>query len=63
MIDRLRQILGGLQGRLSRRAEDAYKARDQATDGSFEEAYAQGQAQAYGESADAIRDAQAEADR
>jgi len=63
MIDRLRQVLDGLRGRLSRRTEDAYKTRDLAEPGSVDETYARGQADAYGNAEDTVREAQDEADR
>lgn len=63
MIDRLRQTLRDLRGRLGRRAEDSYKMRDAADSGSLAESRAGGKAEGFAESADAVREAQDDADR
>jgi hypothetical protein len=60
---RLQGVLGRLYGGLAARAEDAYRSRDAAdAEGDSEaQTYAAGQAQAYGQAAQSVRDAQDEA--
>jgi hypothetical protein len=60
---RLQGVLGRLYGALADRAEDAYRTRDEAdVEGDSEaQTYAAGQAQAYGQAAQSVRDAQDDA--
>ena len=60
---KLQRVLARLYGGLAGRAEDAYRTRDAAEDegNSEAQAYAAGQARAYGEAAQSVRDAQDEA--
>jgi hypothetical protein len=61
----LQKVLGRLQQKLAGKAETAYGDRDAADETGRRDAqvYAAGEAHAYGEAADAVRDAQDEADK
>lgn len=56
MLERIREILKNLQVLLSSKAERAYKRRDEATNDSHAESYADGEAHAYGVASDAARE-------
>jgi hypothetical protein len=60
---KLQRVLGRLYGGLAGRAEDAYATRDAAdAEGDSEaQTYAAGQASAYGQAAQSVREAQDEA--
>ena len=58
MLDQLRNTLSRLRGSLAQKAEDAYSDRDAADGGSFAEAYAKGEAHAYGVASDEVRTAE-----
>jgi hypothetical protein len=60
---KLQAALGRLQSRLAGRAVDAYRVRDAAdAEGNSEaQTYAAGQAQAYGQAAESVREEQDEA--
>jgi hypothetical protein len=60
---KLQGVLGRLYGALAGKAEDAYRTRDTADSEGDSEAqiYAAGQAQAYGEAAQSVREAQDDA--
>lgn len=54
----IREVLHRLRGSLWSKSEQAYKDRDEAPDDSRAEAYAAGEAHAYGEAADEVRRAE-----
>jgi hypothetical protein len=56
VIEKFSGTLNRMRRRFSDKAEAAYVARDAANGGSREEAYAAGQATAYGEADDAMRE-------
>jgi hypothetical protein len=60
--DRLQALLIALQGKLNEKAEDAYRDRDAANalGHAHAQSYASGLAHAYGDAADAVREAQEE---
>jgi len=58
MLDQLKEILAKLRRSLSGKAEDAYDDRDAAGGDSRREAYASGEAHAYGVAADEVRQAE-----
>lgn len=55
MLDQTKQTLARLRRLLSGKAEDAYHDRDAAGEDSRREAYASGEAHAYGVAADEVR--------
>jgi hypothetical protein len=57
MLDQVVGTLRRLRNSLSGKAEQAYKDRD-AAEGSTEEAYADGEAHAYGDASDEVRKAE-----
>ncbi len=59
MLDQMKEVLARLRRSLSGKAEDAYDDRDAAGGDSRREAYASGEAHAYGVAADEARDAEA----
>jgi hypothetical protein len=63
--NKLQQVLAALQEKLGGKTEDAYRERDEADSRNKPEAraYAAGEAHAYGQAAEAVRDAQTEADK
>lgn len=63
MIDLLRKTLRRLRAGFSKKAEQAYRDRDAARDRSHAQAYAAGEAHAYGVASDEVRDAQDKQDR
>ncbi len=58
MLERLRTAVRRLRRSLFDKAEDAYDERDAAEDGSKAEAYAAGQAHAYGVAEGEVREAE-----
>jgi hypothetical protein len=59
----LRETLRKLRASLSGKAEDAYRDRDAARSRSNEESFAAGEAHAYGDASDQVREAQDAEDR
>jgi hypothetical protein len=60
---RLQDVLGRLQGKFAGKTEDAYRDRDAAdlNGNQAAQTYAEGEAHAYGEAAESVREAQDDA--
>lgn len=62
-MPRLKMTLERLRTSLNRKTETAYAERDEAAPSSTEESFAAGEAYAYGDAADEVRDEQLDEDR
>lgn len=57
MLEQIRRVLGRLSRSFESKAERAYRVRDQSSPGSHREAFAEGEAHAYGLAAEEAREA------